>query len=208
MKILVGEKFNKLTVLGLHHTTRHHNFYECKCDCGNYKIVRQQHLLNGNIKSCGCYNRQRASQALKNNQLGRTHGSANTRIYKIWLAMKSRVYNPNRRGYKNYGGREIKICDEWLNFENFYQWSVHNGYNDRLSIDRINTNGDYCPDNCRWATVEVQQNNRRNNHFIEWDGKTYTLAQFSRHFNIPQSTLWARLKRGEKPFGKRPRLRK
>ena len=202
MKILCGEKFTRLTVVRFHHKTRHHNFYECRCDCGNYKIVRQQHLLNGKIKSCGCYNRERASQAMKANQLGRTHGLAQTRLYKIWLAMKARVTNPHRKGYKDYGGRGIKICESWLNFENFYQWALANGYDKNLSIDRINTNGDYCPDNCRWATMEVQQNNKRNNHMIDWEGGTYTLAQFSRQFHIPQSTVWGRLKRGQNPLGK------
>lgn len=208
MKILCGEKFNRLTVVGFHHKTRHHNFYECRCECGNYKIVRQQHLLHGNIKSCGCYNREKSSQAMKNNQLNRTHGLAKTRIYKIWLAMKARVNNPNHHSYKNYGDRGIKICDAWLNFENFYQWALNNGYEKSLSIDRINPNGNYCPINCRWATVEVQQNNRRNNHIIYWERCTYTLAQFARKFHIPQSTLWTRLKRGQNPLGKTAILRK
>ena len=116
------------------------------------------------------------------------------RLRVIWVSMLRRCNNSYNKHYKDYGGRGIKICDEWLNsFESFETWAQQNGYNDNLTIDRINNNGNYEPNNCRWITQKEQNNNRRNNHYIEYKGKTYTLTQLARKFNIKVSTLRYRL---------------
>ena len=133
---------------------------------------------------------------LRNNISG-IHNLSGARIYRIWQAIKQRCYNPNNDRYKNYGGRGIKVCKEWKdNFMSFYNCAIANGYQDNLTIDRIDVNGNYCPENCRWITNQDQQNNRRNNHFVLFCGETYTLAQLSRLLNIPESTLWYKTKKG------------
>lgn len=120
-----------------------------------------------------------------------------TRINRIWLRMRNRCNNKNNEQYKNYGGRGIKVCDEWLNkdngFMNFYNWAINNGYKENLTIDRIDVNGDYEPNNCRWITMFDQQSNKRNNRFIEYYGKIYTVSQLSRYLKINKDTLIKRI---------------
>lgn len=191
-------KYGMLTVLREVYRDKKSNVYVlCKCDCGAEKVVRLGSLKRGEIKSCGCYNKKVASERFKGNKFGFTHGFSKTRLYRIWLAMKHRCANPNSDRFDDYGGRGIKVCNEWFgSFEVFRDWAIAHGYSDSLTIDRIDVNGDYTPENCRWITNDEQQNNRRNNHFVEYDGVRYTLAQLSRKLNVPDSTLWYRLKRG------------
>jgi hypothetical protein len=125
------------------------------------------------------------------------HGMSKTRLFRIWLKMKERCYNINHMHYASYGGRGIKVCKEWLNdFINFKEWAINNGYNDRLSIDRIDNDGSYCPDNCRWTDEINQGNNKRNNIFYTYKDETLSIAQFSRKYNIYYSTLQKRLQNG------------
>lgn len=120
-----------------------------------------------------------------------------TRLYRIWQAMKRRCYNPKHKQYKDYGGRGIIICDEWLNeFSTFYEWSMANGYKEGLTIDRIEGNGNYEPTNCRWATVKEQANNRRSNHLVTYKEKTQTIAQWATETNVSAAVIAIRLKRG------------
>lgn len=189
---IVGKKFNKLLVLSFNHSKPHPNptkgqfyFYKCQCECGKITIVKRERIINGITKSCGCIN-NRAT----------THGLSKTRLFRIWSSMLNRCYNTNVLRYKNYGGRGIKVCDEWLIFKPFYDWAMANGYNDTLTIDRINVDGNYEPNNCHFSNAKQQANNRTNNNLIFYNNETHTLAEWAEILKINRSTLWYRLKRG------------
>lgn len=119
-----------------------------------------------------------------------------TRLYNIWRKMKNRCFSPGCDAYERYGGRGITVCQEWSSFKNFRKWALENGYKDDLSIDRIDNNGNYCPENCRWATAKQQMNNKSDNHLITFKGKTQTLAQWSEELEINRYTLFNRIDRG------------
>ncbi|MEE1303121.1 MAG: hypothetical protein UHD64_10100 [Bacteroidales bacterium] len=144
---ITGQKFGRLTAIKPCGKTNAGNvLWLCKCDCGKETTVPTQHLRSGNTKSCGCFNSEVASRTFTKT------GHSNSRLYRIWRNMKRRCNDKNFKAYKNYGEKGIKICFEWLEFENFYNWAIFNGYRDDLTIDRINVNGDYEPNNCQWIT--------------------------------------------------------
>lgn len=131
----------------------------------------------------------------KQKQCQEKHGLCHTRLYSIYTSMKSRCYYKRNKEYKNYGARGIVICEEWLNsFEAFYSWAMNNGYKDNLTIDRINVNGNYEPNNCRWVTMKIQNNNRRNNHYITYNNETHTVAEWASIKNISSDTIFKRLR--------------
>ena len=182
---LIGHKFGKLTVIKNVGTNKRHNtLWLCKCECGNNKIVARDKLITGNTKSCGCLKKQHCSS------LHKTHSLSNTKIGYTWRGMKSRCYNPKNENYKNYGGRGIKVCDEWLNdFMNFYNWSINNGYKEDLSIDRINSDGNYEPNNCRWITWKEQTRNTRRNRMITYNNEAHCLAEWAEILGIDYCKL-------------------
>lgn len=188
IKDITGERFGRLTVTGKAYVKNLTTYWHCKCDCGNEVDVCTSNLKNGSTMSCGCLQREK----IKNRMT--THGKTKTRLYRIWARMKNRCYCKNNSAYSDYGGRGIIVCDEWRNdFDAFYDWAISHGYKDNLSIDRIDCNGNYEPDNCRWSTSEVQNNNKRNNDYIEYNNETHTLAEWGKILGIRRATLWARI---------------
>lgn len=190
---LAGTRFGYWTVLSKAQTRNGISYWNCRCDCGNERKVSTCNLITGKSKSCGCYQKQVLKQRTFK------HGMTNSRLYTIYNDMKHRTQNPNDPAFKHYGKRGITICDEWLGedgFSNFVEWSINNGYSDDLSIDRIEVNGNYCPENCRWATSEVQGNNKRVCHYITHNGETHTVTEWSKITGIKRETLFARIRYG------------
>lgn len=162
---LIGQRFSYLTVIARNGSSKRRNaLWLCQCDCGNTKIYDTTTLRSGHVVSCGCYARKLSSERITRYSL--KHGHRNTRLYWIWNAIKRRTGDPKYGTYRYYGGRGIKLCDEWQDFGPFYQWAMANGYDPdapygKCTIDRINNDGNYEPDNCRWVDMKVQSNNRR-----------------------------------------------
>lgn len=208
---LTGKTFGYWTVIKLDHTEQLYfngkknglrYYYLCHCKCGVEKIVIAQSLLKGTSKSCGCYSFSDEVNA-KRAETHKTHGYSRTRLYKIWIGIKVRCYgNPNRKNYNLYGGRGIKMCDEWINdFMLFREWALTHGYDENAergecTIDRINVNGDYAPDNCRFITLQEQCNNRRKTTFITYKGETKPMADWCRQYGLRVNTAHKRIKMG------------
>lgn len=197
---LTGRVFGRLTVKSLDHIgIRGRTYWLCKCSCGKSCIKAAGTLLNQGTSSCGCLNRQITAE--RNRQNAKHHASY-SRLYHIWTGMKQRCTNPRHKAYSNYGGRGISVCAEWLDFTSFQSWALENGYNDSASIDRIDNDGAYTPQNCRWVSSEVQANNRRSNHMVEYGGKSMTLAEFCKENSsetLSASAIRQRIKNGHTP---------
>lgn len=201
---LTGQKFGRLTVLRNLGKGKDSRFkFLCKCECGKEVEVKGVYLTTNQVRSCGCLahdiSRENALKRNKGNKFGEKHGKSHTKLYKIWKGVRMRCYSKTCKGYKNYGGRGIKMCEEWKsNFESFYEWAMSNGYFEgkrgECTIERKDVNGDYEPDNCEWRTIQEQQNNKRNSHFITFKGKTQTLTNWAKELGIDRSTLRDRLK--------------
>lgn len=183
---LTGRKFGKLTVVSEAGHRGKNVAWLCICDCGKETIATAGHLRSGARVSCGC---RRSDTKMK-------YDTKNNRMYSIWRGMKERCHNKHHRSYAKYGGRGIKVCDEWLDFAAFQKWALFNGYSDELSIDRIDNDGNYCPANCRWATDIDQANNKSQSKIIEYQGQSMTLAQWCRLLSLPYLPIYQRLYRG------------
>lgn len=186
-KDLTGKRFGMLIAIERVGTRNTFSLWRCKCDCGNETDVKSASLINGHTKSCGCFNSQLSKERLT------THGMRKTKIYGVWSAMKRRCANKNTKAYHNYGGRGITVCDEWQEFTSFYNWVKVSGYNDTLTIDRIDNEKEYSPSNCRWVSRKVQANNTRVNVWYEYNGQKKTLSQWSDVCGISYGTLESRL---------------
>lgn len=182
---LVGSKFSRLTVVRQEHSKNGRSRWLCLCSCGNKVVVYGKSLVSGNTKSCGC--QKHDSIVMFNKRTKRTHNETFTRLYKIWHSMKCRC---SQSIFPNYYGRGISVCTEWNeSFEAFRNWAQANGYNDGLSIDRIDNDGNYEPTNCRWVTTKAQGRNRRNNRSIF--GKT--LSEWAEITGLSRSTISYRI---------------
>lgn len=171
-KEISGQKFNKLTAICFSHIEKGHYFWKFRCDCGKETIAEKNSVISGKTKSCGCYRKIRSKES------NIIHGKRNFRLYNVWSKMKDRCYNEKSEHYNIYGGRGVKVCEEWKNnFSNFYEWAYKNGYDEKAplmkcTIDRIDPNGIYEPCNCRWVGMKTQQRNRRNNVKVNIGGLT------------------------------------
>ena len=177
-KTMEGHRFGHLIAKSISGKGKDNStLWLCECDCGVQKIVRTSSLRSGNVTSCGC------NQI--NNRNHTTHGLSKTPLHSVWLGMRKRCYNPQRSDYKYYGERGITVCNEWISdFATFYKWAENNGYKKGLTIDRIDTNGNYCPENCRWIPFQKQFQNRRNTKWIEINGRVQSLAEWCREYNL------------------------
>lgn len=187
---ITGKRFGRLTVICFDHNDHHHNSYWlCECDCGNRTVVTRGGLTSGNTTSCGCYNRERVRESTT------THGLSRTPLYKVWRDIRTRCENENNSAYHRYGGRGIRICEKWHDFENFKNWADSSGYDVGLTIDRIDNDGDYCPENCRWVDWSVQGNNRSTNRLVEYKGQVHNIMEWSKTLGVNYSTLRGRINR-------------
>jgi hypothetical protein len=168
------------------------SFWNCVCDCGEKTVVIVSKLRNGHTKSCGCFQTEirktRGTRSL-------THGNSKNHLYRIWAGMLTRCNNPKGDHYKYYGGRGISVCEHWRKFENFFE-DMEPSFKNGLSIDRIDNNGNYCKENCRWSTLKEQMNNMSTNHFLEHNGKRMTIAQWAVSMKTKGYVLNCRLYRG------------
>lgn len=184
----VGEKFGMLTVLGATHHVSSNGckewFWEVECDCGNTKVMKPHEIINGKIVSCGCYRLNRPS-------LTKRHGESHTRLHDTWCGINNRC-----KSDPHYAGRGIGMCDEWLEYEAFRDWALASGYSDNLTIERIDVNGDYCPENCKWIPLAQQARNRTTTHWVEYDGEKMSLAEAAERAGLPYKQVHARIKSG------------
>jgi hypothetical protein len=196
MKIdLNGQKYERLTVVSFVGIgNKGDAMWLCRCDCGTFVTVACRKLRGGSKKSCGCLSREWNEKNLGLLQL--KHGGTHTRLYSIWHSMRQRCNNVNASNYKDYGGKGVKICKEWNEFAVFREWALKNGYTDGLSIDRIDGNKDYCPENCQWATRKEQSVNRKSVILIEYGGEKLTSVDWSRKIGGNDGLVGRRLKMG------------
>ncbi len=190
---LVGKIFGRLTVLKYISKDKWGSSrWLCKCDCGKEKIIQGDHLRSKATQSCGCLKMERILQA--NTKHGHYKNGKESQIHKIWNGIIQRCTNPKNSSYKYYGGRGIIVCKEWLKFENFLE-DMNEPPTKKHTLDRIDNDGNYCKENCRWATRQQQARNRRNNRLETFNGKTQYLMEWAKEYNILCDTLWTRLYR-------------
>lgn len=184
---LTGQCFGRLIVKRLAYIKKT-AYWECVCKCGKTHIVCGTSLTRGSTKSCGCLHDEKAKERATK------HGKTHTDLYYVWQAMRKRCFDKNDKSYYNYGARGISVCDKWAkNYVNFQTWALKSGYKKGLSIDRIDNNGNYCPNNCRWATRNQQNNNTRRTKKITYQGKTKTLTEWCNELGLKKQTIYARI---------------
>lgn len=196
---LSNQTFGKLIVLYRvypNKVSNKHTYWKCRCECGKEIVTSSNHLRTGHTQSCGCMHNAKKG---KNNPSYK-HGKKHTRLYRIWSGMKGRCLNKNNKKYKNYGARGIKVCNDWLDkqngFINFYNWAINNGYKGDLTIDRFDVNGNYEPNNCRWATIKEQNMNKTTTRYAIYKHKKKTIMEWAEEYNIKYSILIRRIDRG------------
>ena len=197
---LIGQKFGRLTVIQKHplcyitpSTGKRQSRWECRCECGNTTVVVQSQLISGHTRSCGCLQRERSAQAHT------IHGGRYDRLHSVWANMKNRCNNPNYSEYASYGGRGIRVCEEWDTYPPFKDWAMLHGYRDDsprgvLTLDRIDVNGPYSPDNCRFVDMFEQANNKQNTVLVDYEGQTKTISQWSDELGIKYDWIYYRVR--------------
>lgn len=186
-----GKRFGRILVLKYVGNSR----WLCRCDCSNEKIIRRDALIQGRTKSCGCFQKEIAAKQVRQRSL--KHGDFGTKLYGIWAGMKRRCYNSRTKYYKDYGGRGITVCDEWKNdYSKFKEWALANGYREGLSIERVDVNKGYSPDNCKFITINEQNSNKRISIRLQYQGKEYSIKELSKLTGIKERTIRNRYERG------------
>ena len=183
---LTGQRFERLTVVRMV-GRKGVSLWECRCDCGNVTNVWYPALTTGKTKSCGCFHRDRVSTK---------KGESKTRLYNIWYMMIHRCESPSDGHYADYGGRGIKVCEAWHDYFVFKAWAQEHGYQDNLSIERVDVNGNYEPDNCKWIPLKEQPRNRRSTVYLEYKGKTYTMAELADKAGMSRQAFHYRITHG------------
>lgn len=188
---LTGRKYNFLTVISFKGRIKKRSLWNCICDCGNTHIVEAYNLKTGQVKSCGCYSSPKAKSSFYRPNR-RTHGLSNHILYSIWNAMQARCRNKNNIAYERYGGRGISLCNKWKKFIGFYE-DMHESYENGLTLERIDVNGNYEPNNCRWATYKEQANNTRKNRVVTYMGITGSVVSVCDKLGIDSRMVHRRL---------------
>ena len=184
---MLGEKYNYLTVIEEWRNDRNQLICRCRCDCGNESVVPMYKLKSNRIKSCGCMRSALIKEARTK------HGSRKTMLYSKWSGIKRRCYNENDSHYKDYGARGIGMCEEWeKSFSAFEKWAKESGYKDGDSLERVDVNKGYCPENCCWISMEDQAKNKRNTVWIIYNGMPKRMAEIADLENIPVKTISSR----------------
>lgn len=199
---LTGDKFGRLTAVKLSEKrSGRKTFWDCVCECGSTKTVRTDSLKDGSVRSCGCLKKEQDEINFKDTKFKPTHGETKTHIYQTWLSMKQRCNDKNTNSYKYYGGRGITVCEEWENdYQSFKEWAFNNGYDETLSIERLNVNGNYEPSNCAWITMEEQARNKRNTIWIEYNGMNKPLTEWCEELGLDAGLVRNRyFKQGMQP---------
>lgn len=192
---IAGQRFGRLTVIERVASTKAQAQWRCVCDCGKETVVCSQDLRNGHTKSCGCYGLE---VSVSHTPSFSTHKESRSRLYRVWIGMKGRCNNCKNKAYSYYGGRGIKVCQDWNeSYVLFRDWALANGYQENLTIDRIDVNGNYCPENCRWVSMKVQMNNTRANRRITLNGETKTMAEWSESTGLSYETIRNRTIKGK-----------
>lgn len=184
---LTGKKFNRLTVIErMDNSPKGIVVWKCQCECGNYTFVRGSNLKSGAVKSCGCLGKDRKKY---------THCESKTKLYRQWKSMMYRCYKPNHRAYHLYGGRGIRVCEEWKTYEGFKEWVLQTKPKDgdNLTVDRINVDGDYSPQNCRWVDMKTQANNRRSCRYYEYNGEVKDLMEWCDELSLDYKRVHNRI---------------
>ncbi len=198
---MTGKRFGRWTVIapGNKRTSSGCLKWVCRCDCGTIREVDGTALRSGKSLSCGCYHSDRVKEVHTTH--GATKVGARERLYPVWHNMMDRCYKPEASSYHSYGARGIVVCDEWHDYERFKEWAFSSGYDPnaeafKCMLDRIDNNGDYSPDNCRWVDSKTQNNNRRTCRYITWKGETHSVTEWNERLNLPKGLLIQRLNYG------------
>ena len=184
---LTGRRYAHLTVISQHGHIGDKISWLCRCDCGNEKVVSGSNLKTGNTTSCGCYHAEVAKD------YHTTHGMSKTKLYTIWSSMRYRCENPKCQRYSSYGGKGVSVCAEWKRFNGFYSWAISARYEDGLSIERIDVDGNYEPSNCKWIPLIDQSQNKTTSRFVSYKSKKLTISQLANLTGMPYQRLYQRI---------------
>lgn len=186
---LTGRNFGRLTIISRAENDKYGNTrWNCKCACGAIKTIPRNALMRGLTVSCGCYHKEDVAKRQT------THGESKTKLFREWQYMKRRCYQKTYKFYSYYGGRGISVDEKWVSsYLVFKEWAISHGYQEGLTLDRIDTNGNYTPDNCRWVTRKIQMSNTRATHLFTIKDETHSLTEWARIYNVPTETLRRRV---------------